>query len=145
MLDSLSDGSPVSVPYSLVSEWTSGFKNETRRGPLNSFYSGLVLPIEGFADGQRRREGQRVTVKKSSVTTDRLEDRAEVLQLFKGEIGILSRFRHVNMIGLLAYCSSPAKMLRTSPQRMSDVYLVYEFAALGDLNTLLRDSVRAEN
>ena len=144
MLDSLSDGSPVSVPYFLVSQWTSGFKNETRRGSLNSFYSGFVLPIEGFADDEGRRKGQRVTVKKTSVTTGGLEDRAEVLQLFEGEIGILSRFRHVNMIGLLAYCSSPAEMLRTSPLCMSDVYLVYEFAALGDLNTLLRDSVRAE-
>ena len=36
MLDSLSDGSPVSVPYFLVSEWTSGFKNETHRVRVGS-------------------------------------------------------------------------------------------------------------
>lgn len=94
MLDSLSNGSPVSVPYSLVSEWTSGFKNEMHRGPFDSFYSGLVLPTEGFADGQGRREGRRVTVKKTGVTSDGLEDRAEELQLCEVEIGILSRFRH---------------------------------------------------
>jgi serine/threonine protein kinase len=144
VLDSLSDGSPVSVPYSLVSQWTSGFKNETHRGSLNSYYSGLVLPLEGFADGQGRMEGRRVTVKKTSVTTDGLEDRAEVLQLSEGEIGILSRLRHVNIIGLMAYCSSPTDMLWTSPQCMREVYLVYEFAPLGDLNTHLTDSVRAE-
>jgi serine/threonine protein kinase len=144
VLDSLSDGSPVSVPYSLVSQWTSGFKNETHRGSLNSYYSGLVLPVEGFLDGQGRREGRRVTVKKASVTTDGLQDRAEVLHFFEGEIGILSRLRHVNIIGLMAYCSSTVEMLRTSPQIMREAYLVYEFAPLGDLNTHLRDSVRAE-
>jgi serine/threonine protein kinase len=144
VLDSLSDGSPVSVPYSLVSQWTSGFKNETHRGSLNSYYSGLVLPLEGFPDGQGRREGRRVTVTKTSVTTDGLEDIAEVLQLFEGEIGILSRLRHVNIICLMAYCSSTAEMLWTSPQCMRELCLVYEFAPLGDLNTHLRDSVRAE-
>lgn len=100
--------------------------------------------MEGFADGQGRREGRRVTVKKTSVATDGLGHKAEVLQLCQGEIGILSRFRHLNIIGLLAYCSSPAEMLWTSPQCMRDVCLVYEFAPLGDLNTQLRDRVRAE-
>ena len=80
--------------------------------------------MEGFADGEGSREGQRVTVKKTSVTTDGLEDRAEVLQLFEGEIGILSRFSHVNIIGLMAYCSSPAEILWTSPRCMREVYLV---------------------
>ena len=100
--------------------------------------------MEGFADGEGRREGRRVTVKKTSVTTDGLEDRAEVLQLCEGEIGILSRFRHVNIVGLMAYCSSPVEILWTSPQCMREVYLVYELAPLGDLNIQLRDSVRAE-
>ena len=80
--------------------------------------------MEGFADGEGSREGRRVTVKKTSVTTDGLEDRAEVLQLFEGEISILSRFRHVNIIGLMAYCSSPAVILWTSPQCVREVYLV---------------------
>ena len=136
MLDGFSDGGPVSLPSSLVSQWTSGFKNKIYDGYFSSIYTGLILPSEGSG------EGQRVAVKKLNKAIA-LEDDAKVIQLSTREQDEATSFHHANIIRLVGYYLPPCGNLSESEQSMKEPCLVYEYAPCGGLNTILKDNDKA--
>ena len=138
----------MSVPFSLVSQWTDGFKNEIGKGAFSSVFSGIVLFPEGYVGGQG--QGRRVAVKRvntegitASLAIDAGGGSEELIQSIRREINVLTSFRHANIVRLVGYCLPPTGELRASEQRMKELCLVYELAPLGGLNALLRDDDRA--
>lgn len=147
MLDSFADGCLVSVPFSLVSVWTSGFKHVIHKGSSVSVFSGLVLPPEGSAGRQGYGGGQRVAVKRINANTDcamnskayvALAELTRVTQSMRREIDALSSFHHINIVRLVGYCLPP-------PEASSacEVCLLYEFAPQGNVAALLKSNVEA--
>ena len=151
MLDSFHDGCPVSVPFSLVSRWTSGFKHKIYEGSSVSVFSGLVLSSEGPGSGGRQgvAGSQRVAVKRINVNADSaininikasvaLEEIVEVGQSMRREIEALSSFHHINVIRLAGYCL-PASDVSSA----RELCLVYEYAHLGNVAALLKNNNEA--
>ena len=151
MLDSFYDGYPVSVPFSLVSRWTSGFKHKIYEGSSVSVFSGLVLSSEGPGSGGRQGVGgsQRVAVKRFNVNADSatninikasvaLEEIVEVGQSMRREINVLSSFHHINIIRLAGYCLPPPDV-----SSARELCLVYEYAPLGNVAALLKNNNEA--
>ena len=149
MLDSFHDGCPVSVPFPLVSRWTSGFKHKIYEGSSVSVFSGLVLSSEGPGSADRQGVGgsQRVAVKKINANVDSalnikasgtLEEIVEVGRSMRREINALSSFHHINIIRLAGYCLPPPDV---SSSR--ELCLVYEYAPLGNVAALLKNNNEA--
>ena len=143
----------MSVPFSQVSLWTDGFKNEIGKGAFGSVFSGVVMYPEGAADKQG--QGRRVAVKKvnadgimASLVIDTAKDVGgrganPFLLAIQREINVLSSFHHDNIVRLVGYCLPPTEELRASEQKMKELCLLYELASLGGLNTVLKDDCKA--
>jgi serine/threonine protein kinase len=140
----MSNGTPVNLPFSILSEWTDHFDIEIGKGAFGSVFKGTVV-----LDGQHPQQEIQVAVKKvnaEGICASLLVDGVEggrggraFIQAIQREINVLSAFHHPNIIRLIGYCLPPIEEVRASEQRMKELCLVYELAPLGGLNAVLKN------
>lgn len=137
----MSNGTPVNLPFSILSEWTNHFDTEIGKGAFGSVFKGTVV-----LDGQQEIQVAVKKVNAEGICASLLVDGVEgerggraFIQAIQREINVLSAFHHPNIIRLIGYCLPPIEVVRASEQRMKELCLVYELAPLGGLNAVLKN------
>jgi serine/threonine protein kinase len=138
---SLRSGVPCVVPYTVLSEWTNGFQSSASshdspfgklgEGSYGVVYKALATSPEGTGNRAVRLA---VKVIQGDLTAGSAQPSAvDGMTSFRREVNVLSRFHHPNIVKLVG-CSEGDKAC-----------LVYELLALGGLNGILTDDLKARN
>ena len=134
-----SGASPPNIPYNVLAQWTAGFSDDKLIG--QGAYGRVYVAVCHDAHGPRAR----VAVKwhpQLAAATAASASAAQQSQAdaVRREINVLRSFHHPHIIRLLGY-SMPLD--RAAAQRSDTLCLVYEYAARGSLDKMLRDDVSA--
>ena len=134
-----SGASPSNIPYNVLAQWTNGFSDDKLIG--QGAYGRVYLAVCHDTHGPRAR----VAVKwhpQLAAATAASASAAQQSQAdaVRREINVLRSFHHPHIIRLLGY-SMPLD--RAAAQRSDTLCLVYEYAARGSLDKMLRDDVSA--
>jgi len=136
----ISSASPPNIPYNVLSQWTNGFSENNLIG--QGSFGNIYLAI--CHDSRKARA--RVAVKwyspllANTAATSSSTAHLSHADVLRREINVLRSFHHPHIIQLLGF-SMP---LDSAAAQSSDTLcLVYEYAARGGLDKMLRDDTSA--
>ena len=136
----ISGASPPNIPYHVLAQWTNGFSDDKLIG--QGAYGRVYLAVCHDARGPRVRVAvkwhhQQLAAAAAASASAAQQSHADAV---RREINVLRSFHHPHIIRLLGY-SMPLD--RAAAQASDTLCLVYEYAARGGLDKLLRDDVSA--
>jgi serine/threonine protein kinase len=135
-----SGASPPNIPYNVLAQWTNGFSDDKLIG--QGAYGRVYLAVCHDAHAPRARVAvkwypQQLAAATAASASAGQQSHADAV---RREINVLRSFQHPHIIRLLGY-SMPVD--RAAAQRSDTMCLVYEYAARGGLDKMLRDDVSA--
>jgi serine/threonine protein kinase len=137
----MSHGPPPNIPYTVLSKWADGFSNDNLIGV--GAYSKVYRAVCSDAARQTRAlvavkwHPQQLAAATAAGASAALMSHVDAV---RREINVLRSFHHPNIIRLLGF-SMPLD--RTAAQGCDTLCLLYEYAARGSLDKMLKDDSSA--
>ena len=135
-----SGASPPNIPYNVLAQWTNGFGDDKLIG--QGAYGRVYLAVCHDAHAPRARVAVKWHTQQLAAATAASASAAQQshADAVRREINVLRSFHHPNIIRLLGF-SMPLE--RAAAQGSDTLCLLYEYAARGGLDKVLKNDVSA--